>query len=318
MKTYTPYSLLLAAIAASGMAFGAETAYTTPVGYYGFAGKAGGNLFVPSLVKSAAFSGKLTAASATTLTLAANSLTAAAFNEGAVYATYYAEITSGPNAGVALDIASNTDSVITLADNIAALGLVGTETITIRPHVTLKAALAGAEASLNAFSDSATFYAADGSNTTYLYGADGGTGWSSDFATADGNLRPIAPGTGVVLGLLGDVSLTLSGEVKASPTVVMLAAGKVNIVGPVNPLVGTSTLLNNTGFAALAPFSDSVTVYQPGPLTQSITYYALGDGTLSADFVNPTTDTLANTTGAVVIPAADSSVKINSGFTVAP
>ena len=42
MKTYLPYSLILAA-AASGMAFGAETAYTTPVGYETFANNPGFN-----------------------------------------------------------------------------------------------------------------------------------------------------------------------------------------------------------------------------------------------------------------------------------
>ena len=43
MKTHITYSLLAAA-AACGMAFGAETAYTTPVGYVSLAvGSAGGN-----------------------------------------------------------------------------------------------------------------------------------------------------------------------------------------------------------------------------------------------------------------------------------
>lgn len=316
MKSLT-YSLLAAALVC-GIASAQTTAYTTPVGYYGFAGKGGGNLFVPALVNGAAFAGQLTGASSTTLTLAANSLTANAFNQGAVYATYYAEITSGPNAGVALDIASNTTSVITLMDNIAALGLAGTETIAIRPHVTLKGVLAGAEALLNPYTDNATFYAPNGTFKTYYYGGDGATGWSSDFATADGNLRPVPPGTGFVLNLLADVTLTVTGEVKASPTVAMLGAAVVNIVGPVNPLVGTSSPLNSTGFGALVAYTDSITVYQPGPLTSFVTYYPLGDGTISSDFVNPTTDTIANTTGAVVIPAAASSVKLNSGFTIAP
>ena len=317
MKTYIPYSLILAA-ASAGMAFGAETAYTSPVGYYSFAGVKGGNLFVPSLVKPAAYAGGITAASATTLTLPAASLTAGAFNEGAIYATHYVEITSGPNAGVALDIASNTPSLITLADNVSSLGLTGSEKIKIRPHMTLKSSLVAAEASLSAFSDAATFYLADGTNVTYLYGADGGTGWSSDFATANGNLRPIPPGTGFVLGLSATASLALSGEVKTGPTVAMLSGGNVNIVGLVNPLVGSSTPLNATGFGSLAAFSDSITVYVPGALDTSVTYLPLGDGTVSSDFVNPTTNTLSNTTGAVVVPGGDTSVKLNLGFTVAP
>ena len=316
MKPLT-YSLIAAAFAC-GLASAVTTAYTTPVGYYGFAGKGGGNLFVPALVNPAAFAGTLTGATSTTLTLAASSLTLNAFNKGAVYATYYAEITSGPNAGVALDILSNTGSVITLIDNISALSLTGTETITVRPLVTLKSALAGAESLLNPYSDSATFYAVDGSSTSYLYGADGGTGWSSDFVTADGNLRPIAPGSGFVLGLLADVALPISGEVKASSTVVMLGAGVVNIVGPMDPLVGTTTPLNNTGLGSLAAYTDGISVYVPGPLVVSTSYLPLGDGTISSDFATPTTDTIANTTGAVVIPAAPTALRLNPGFTVAP
>ncbi|MCP5543556.1 MAG: hypothetical protein H7A49_06575 [Akkermansiaceae bacterium] len=309
---------LLAAAAACGLASAAETAYTTPVGYYNFDGVGGGNLFVPGVVNPAAYAGVLTGASSTTLSVAASSLTPGAFDDGATFATHYVEITSGPNAGVALDIVSNTDSVITLADDISALSLAGTETITIRPHVTLKSSLAAAEASLNPFSDVATFYLPNGSSVTYFYGGDGATGWSSDFLTADGDLRPIAPGTGFVLGLLADVDLPIVGEVKDTAAVAMLAAGVVNIVGPVNPLAGNTTPLNDTGFGDLAAFSDSITVYVPGPLDTSTTYYPLGDGTISSDFVNPTADTISNTTGAVVIPATDASVKLEPGFTVAP
>lgn len=316
MKSYIPYSLLAAA-AACGLAYG-ETAYTTPVGYYQFEGKGGGNLFVPGIVNPSVFAGQLTAATTTTLTVAADALTADAFNAGPVYATHFVEITSGPNAGVVADIVSNTASVITLADTLG-FTLVGDETVTIRPHVTLKSSLAAAEGSLNPFSDVATFYGTDGSVTTYTYGADpSGTGWSSNFVDADGDVRPIPPGTGFVLGLVADVSLTVSGEVKASPTGVFMAAGFVNIVGPVNPLVGTSASLNTTGLSNLAAFSDSITVYQPGPLTTelSTTYTPLGDGTLSSDFSTPTTDTISNTTGAVVIPSADATVLMNQGFTV--
>ena len=309
-----PIIQILALIASAGTAL----AVTTPVaGYYQFVGKGGGNLFIPSVVNPAVFSGQLTAASATTLTPAL-SMTADAYNKGLVYPTHYVEITSGPNAGVALDILSNTAAVITLIDNISALSLTGTETIKIRPHITLKSSLAAAEALLNPYSDSATFYAIDGTFLTYFYGADGGTGWSSDYANPDGNLRPVPPGTGYVLGLVADVGLTVIGEVKDTPTVAMLGGGVVNIVGPMNPLVGTTVSLNTTGFADLAAYSDSITVYQPGPLDTFVTYFPLGDGTISSDYGSATTDTLANTTGAVVIPAVNSSVKLNSGFTVAP
>ncbi|MEK7953507.1 hypothetical protein [Luteolibacter soli] len=309
MKPIIP-TALFGALLALGVA---NAATTTPVGYYSFDGKAGGNLFVPGFVNAPAFAGALTAASGTTLTVAANSLTANAYNQGAVYKKFYAEITSGPNAGVVLDIVSNTTNVITLASSVASLGLSGTETITVRPHVTLKSSLASAEASLGAFSDSATFYA-NGTFQTYYYGGDGGTGWSSDFATDDGGARPVAPGTGFVLGLGSNVGLTITGEVKAPDTVVQLVSGVVNIVGPVNPLVGDAVNLSNTGFGSLAAFSDSITVYQPGPLSVFVTYYPLGDGTVSSDFATPTTDTIKYTTGAVVIPSGPTALKIDSGL----
>ena len=316
MKPIYSYALL-AAFAAVGQV-SAVDAVTTPVGYYNFDGKAGGNLFIPSLVKPAAFSGTLTAAGSTTLTVATGSLTANAFNEGAVYATHYVEITSGANAGVVLDIVSNTGSVITLADNITGLSLAGTETIRIRPHVTLKSSLAAAESSLSVYTDSATFAGSDGSFVTYIYGADGGTGWSSDFVAADGDLRPVMPGTGFVLTLAGDVALPVNGEVKTGPTVIMLTAGIESYVGPVNPLVGTGTLLNGSGFETLAAYSDSITLYVPGPLLDAVTYYPLGDGTVSSDLATPTTDSISNTTGAVVITSADIALKLQPGFTVAP
>lgn len=317
MKPIYTYALL-AALAAVGPALAVD-ATTTPVGYYNFDGVAGGNVFVPSLVKPAAFAGTLTAAGSTTLTVPASSLVASAYDQGAVYATHYVEITSGPQAGAALDIVSNTGSVITLADDITALGLTGTETIKVRPHNTIKSVFLNSEASLAAFADNATVYQADGNFTTYYYGADtSGTGWSSDFTADDGSAVPIPPGTGVVLALTSPGPLTISGEVKATPTIAFLTGGVVNVVGPVNPLVGTSTNLNLVGFDDLTAFADSITVYVPGPLDTFTTYYPLGDGILSSDFENATTDTIANTTGAVVIPSGDIALKMLSNFTVAP
>jgi hypothetical protein len=316
MKPIYTYALL-AALAAVSPALAVD-ATTTPVGYYSFDAKAGGNLFIPSLVNPAAFAGTLTAAGSTTLTVPAASLVSGAYNQGAVYATHYVEITSGPQAGSVLEIASNTGSVITLIDDITVLGLTGTETFKIRPHVTLKAVLLASESLLAPFSDNVTFYNPDGSSINYIYGADSATGWSSDFATADGDLRPILPGTGFILGVGGDVLLPISGEVKPSATVASLTAGVVNIVGPVNPLAGSTTPLNNTGFGTLAAFADAISVYVPGPLDTSTSYVPLGDGTISSDFGTPTTDTIVNTTGAVVIPVADVALTLQPGFTVAP
>jgi hypothetical protein len=311
----TLYSLIAAA-AACGLAQAAETAYTTPVGYYDASAKAGGNLFVPSLVRSTSFAGVITGAGATTLTLEANSLTLNAFNEGSTYPTHYVEITQpGSNNGVVIDIVSNTDSVITLASDITALSLTGTESIAIRPHRTLKEVFAAEEASIAPFSDSATFYEANGGTPTYFFD---GTNWTTDFINPDGNDRPIPPGTGFVLTISADVDLTIAGEVKAGPTVVQLNGNSVvNVVGPVNPLVGTSDTLQDLGFAALSPFADSITLYQPGTVLPTGTYFS--DGTnVTEDFINPSLDALDATTGGVVTAGVDTSIKVESGFTVSP
>jgi hypothetical protein len=322
MKLYT-YSILAAA-AACGMAFG-ETAYTTPVGYYDADVKAGGNLFVPGLVNSTVFAGEITASGSNTLTVAAASLTANAFNElpasagppaVPVRATHYVEITeAGANQGVVLDIVSNTDTVITLASDISALSLAGTETIAVRPHVTLKALFENEEANIGVFSDTATFYEADASLVGYFFD---GTNWTSDGVAPDGNTRPISPGTGFVFNVIADVGLTITGEVKASPTVVQLNGGSVvNIVGAVNPLVGTDDTVQSLGFAALAAFQDSITLYEPG--TVNLLASLFSDGTfVTEDGTNPSTATLGATTGGVVSAVTDTSIRVNSGFTVAP
>lgn len=314
MKTYLPYSLLLAA-AASGLAFGAETAYTTPVGYYNYDAKLGDNYFVSGLVNTPAFGGLITGSTATTLTLAANALTASAYNAVSGTPTYYVEIVAaGANQGVVIDITSNTATSITLASDISAMALAGTEQIFIRKHVTVLSLFAGTESMLNAFSDSITFFNSDASTITYFY--IGAGAWSSDFSNSDGNNRPIDPGTGFIFNTAGDVKLTISGEVKTSPTVVQITGnGVVNIVGPVNPLVGSSKQIVQLGFANMAAFSDSITFYAPGDnITPLLTYFADGAGNVTSDFINPSLDTFDYTKGVIFSSASDTSFRILSGL----
>jgi hypothetical protein len=312
MKPIIPFALLGALFA-----FGAvQAAETTPVGYYQFNGVTGGNLFVPGFVKPAAYAGVLTAASGTTLTVAANSFTAGAYNTVAPYATHYAEITSGPNAGVNIDIVSNTTNQITLKSSITALNLVGTESIAIRPHVTLRETLQGGEAGAgyNVFSDSVTFYELGGAAKSYLY-TDTGV-WSSDFGTtSDGNLRPIPPGTGFVLSLITPNVFSVTGEVKTAPTVVQLTSTAPNIVGAINPLVGDSTKLSDLGFENMTPYTDSVTAYVPGALSIIATYLPDGTGELLDGSFLPTNAALPHTTGVIVTAAGgDTAVKLQSGL----
>jgi hypothetical protein len=313
MKPYT-YSLLAAALAC-GIAQGAATAYTTPVGYYNYDAKAGGNLFVPGLANSPVFAGAITAAGANTLTVATNAIVANAYNEGAVYATHCVEITqAGSNQGVVIDIVSNTNAVITLASDITALALTGTETIAIRPHVTLSGAFASAESVLAAYGDSATFYNPDGTSNTYYFIGSGD--WASDFATPDGNDRTIAPGTGVIFDCGADAELTIVGEVKSTDTVVQLSGnGVANIVGPVNPLVGSSAMIKDLGFADMVAYGDSISLYAPGQyVAPTGTYYAIGAGDVSTDFVTPSNDTFSFTKGGIFTAGVDTAFRVKSGL----
>jgi hypothetical protein len=317
MKPYL-YSIIAAA-AVTGAA-SAETAYTTPVGYYDFDAKAGGNLFVPGFANSPVFAGAITAATdndpgADTLTVATDAITANAFDEGAVYATHYVEITqAGANQGIVIDIVSNTNSQITLASDISALVLTGTETIAVRPHVTLSGCFASAEAALAAYGDSATFYNPDGTSNTYYF--IGAGDWASDLATPDGNDRPIAPGTGIIFDCGVDAALTIVGEVKSADTVVQIyGAGVANIVGPVNPLVGESDLVKDLGFADMVPYGDSISLYAPGQYNAPTgTYYALGDGDVSTDLTTPSTDTFSFTKGGIFTAGADTAFRVKSGL----
>jgi hypothetical protein len=316
MKPFIPYSLL-AAFAACGLA-SAQTATTTPVGYYSFDGKAGGNLFVPGLVNSPVFAGAITAATdndpaADTLTVATGVLTAGAFDAGAVYPTHYVEITqAGSNQGVVIDIESNTSSVITLVADISALALTGTETIVVRPHVTLAEVFADAEDELAAFGDSATFFEATGEATSYFYTESGV--WTTDFENPDGSARPIPPGSGFVLDLGSDKGLVIAGEVKSSATVVQFNAGTVNILGPVNPLVGDSEQLANLGFVNIEPFADSMTLFTPGNLVTPIGSF-FSDGTnMTEDFENPSSVAIPFTTGGVFQAGTAGSIRIQSGL----
>lgn len=314
MKTKITYSLLAAAAACS-LVNAQTTAYTTPVGYYNYDAKAGGNLFVPALVEASAFAGAITASSSNTITVSSGAITANAFDAANGYATHYVEITqAGSNQGVVIDIASNTNSVITLASDISALNLAGTESILIRPHVTLSDCFTSAEAALAAYGDSATFYNSDGTSNTYYF--IGAGDWASDFATPDGNDRPIPPGSGIIFDCGADAALTIVGEVKTTDTVVQIYGnGVANIVGPVNPLVGNSALIKDLGFADMVAYGDSISLYAPGQYNAPTgTYYSLGDGTVSVDFATPSDDTFSFTTGGIFTAGVDTAFKVKSGL----
>ena len=135
MKTYLPYSLILAA-AASGMASGAETAYTTPVGYVTQTCLANSDTIVgvplrlPTVAAAALSSNPSVGATNAVLTV-----TGATF--GAFSGTHYVKFTSGPSAGSMFVITSNDATTITIDRNGATLGAVSGNSFSVTKFWTL-------------------------------------------------------------------------------------------------------------------------------------------------------------------------------------
>ena len=153
MKTYLPYSLILAA-AASGMASGAETAYTTPVGYVTQTCKADSDTYVGLPVRpSAAAAGALSAAPDSTtvsgsaiLSLSGNS----GFTVNAFANTHYAKFKSGAASGKWFVITANTASSITVNLTGASLIAAPTDTLEVIKFWTLATLFDPAAATTNA------------------------------------------------------------------------------------------------------------------------------------------------------------------------
>lgn len=245
MKTYIPYSLLLAA-AASGLAFG-TTATTTPVGYLSVTVPANADTTItPSLVLSPLYSGASTG-------ISGNDVSASGLSAGA-YATpnpqCYLKITSGPLAGAFFPITANTGSTITVAagaTTLQAQGFVSGNTFSVIKYWTLAtlfpggAGIGGTSDALNPssylFVADATGTGADRSSSKVYFYCTGDTelslpaGWYDNADPFAGSIdnTPIDPtllytirsaGTSTVVTVTGQVPSTLANaEVVTATTV---------------------------------------------------------------------------------------------------
>jgi hypothetical protein len=248
MKTYIPYSLLAAA-AACGMALGQETtAYTTPVGYATQTLNANSfNLVGLTLQNSALASGTFETVSGTSLT-----------DTGVTFApvsgrTYVLEITSGALIGSIQEIpaASIVDSTIITPDDLAAAGLLTSDTYTLRLAPTLEEIFGTTSASVLTRGLSAT-------NADVVWIPTGTVGvynqyfihsTSSAFRIA-GTTTP-APNVPVIYadGLLVQKktvasAVTISGEVKTVGTNSILAQG----ISPISVVAPAGLTLFTAGF----------------------------------------------------------------------
>lgn len=136
MKTYIPYSLL-AALAATGMAVGAETAYTTPVGYTTQSLLANRfNLIGLDVQTPIAVAGKLETVAGAVLTDTDVADFTTVLPAGGSN-TYVIEITSGAAAGTSQEFVTRSGSTVTLPGAVA--GLAANDTYQIRIAPTLEA-----------------------------------------------------------------------------------------------------------------------------------------------------------------------------------
>lgn len=271
MKTYIPYSLILAA-ASCGLAFGAETAYTTPVGYVSVGNTAGAAVpantdfyvSIPGLDRPAEYAGLVDSVSGSDINLQGTPALPA-FTGGV---PYIAKITSGAKSGlVALITANDVDTVtVSLQAGESLAGVVSGDKIQIQKAWTPQSLFAG-----NVVPEGTQILAFSGASTgtnlandiTYEFSAgawlDLGTFGSADDAV-------LYPNEGFILRSLASVpTFVVSGTVPLSNSRAIISnpvtTGQDNILSfnsPVAESIGNSGLGVNTGDQVLV-FDDLTT-----------------------------------------------------------
>ena len=258
----------------------AQTVSTPIVGFSKISVPAGGRLVAPVFVKAPTYQGTATIASgvATLNASIAGNLGPSTFTDRPNYPRYYLKITSGSYSGLVLDVSSNTSTTVSLTD--APSGLTGSVSVVIVQHYTLgDFALNAQDQGLSAYVDAVTFYDSGNNKRAYYYTGSGFI--SDDYSTPADNVV-IYPGSGVLLNAVNNCSVTMSGNVNTTSTLVPLYAGE-SIVAPIDPSgvskVGTINLASS-----LSPYVDAAsTVLVDGTLATSA-YYSDGAQMLDQNY----------------------------------
>jgi hypothetical protein len=287
MKKYT-YSLILAA-AASGLALGAETAYTTPVGYETTTlNPSSFNLISVRLQSPTSVAGNFETIAGTTLTDTGASFGTVLTAGG----TYVLEISSSIPAlnGVIQEVTSWSGDSITTAQDLAALGLTSSDTYKLRKAPTIEQVFGtttsvlskGATAAAGA-SDIVWIPIAPGSYTRYYIRSTDSTVRNAQTNAAAPNV-PIVYVDGIFVEkkATGSASLVVSGEVKTKATTSVASLG-FNLLGTIYPAGATLQNLGleddiSKGATAAAAASDIVWV-PSGPNTYTRYYLRSTDST---------------------------------------
>jgi len=234
-------NVTLAILVAAIMAGNSQTVTSDIVGYNTITASANGgsgtkySLLAVNLLNAPSFVGNLNGS----LTAAANSFTAGQYNQGTTYPKFYAEITSGSNAGSQADIVSNTTDTLTVVGNASFQTAVGAgATVTIRKHRTMADVFGGSSGTATAtdvvLAKGATLGAADnvlikegGVDKTFYYSSSTlKPGWrdSASIAATD---RPIYPNQGIIVARKSNsaAAITVVGSVKTGLSFIDLPAG---------------------------------------------------------------------------------------------
>lgn len=254
MKT-TTYSLILAALAATGSAFGADTAYTTPVGYISHTLAAAAPGASADTYISASLTQPVEFAGSSTVSPSGGKVATLAGGVPTSFGTSYVlEITSGPSEGWWSTVTASTATTVTVNDNFPS-GLPANVTISVRKHSTLSTFLGTNAPGLVTYDGvnpndevqvldpvgqvvSAYAYVSGPNLSDPLYpnGA-----WFDLLASSVANDTVIEPGTSIKIKRIGTTPATFSsvGTVKTTKTQVDVFAN-YNWVG--NPLATGGTL----------------------------------------------------------------------------
>lgn len=294
-------SLTLGLLLFGSRAPAAAEAMSSPVGIFtvSIAGKPqdirGFTFFSLGMVRPNAFQAQVpsggvsTVGGLTVLTFPAGNFTANQFI--GLGNSHYLEIVDGAFAGLISDIASNSSTQITLADDISSAITAGASTIRIRPHWTFATAFgANNSAGFQAGPSSSTadvieiLNAKTGVSSKYFFSVTNNR-WQTGFSDATNTPIPPDAGLRVERKSASSVSFKIVGEVKLGPTALLLEGGSPtgnnNLLPNPYPL-DSRTLANsglftgnpNTGLAGGSSSSSADTLGLFNPATgTSINYF---------------------------------------------
>lgn len=322
MKTSISYSLLAAAMAC-GMAQGAATAYTTPVGYATSTLKPGFNNIGLTLQLPTKVAGDLDVINSNSVqdtTVGVNFTTSL----GTTGVLHVLEITSGPALGLVVEVSSWTADTITTVDNLVTAGVVAGNTYRVRKAPTLEEIF-----TTNTTTGPLTAGTAATADLVYVPTAVPGQ-YTLYFLSGAGVFRSVSPaltapnvplvyldGLFVQRKATGTKDLVVSGEIKPEKTSGKLVPG-FNYLGTVFPVGSTVQNSGLENFLLPGTAATADLIYVPSTVTpgQYTLVFRSGAGTwrtVSPAAVAPVIDF----TGAIFIErkGAATSYSINAPST---